>query len=68
MEANYFLALVLYARGERFEGRGDAGGAAACYGEALTCLDRTLDLKPDHARAHLYRGLVLKRLGRKKKR
>ncbi len=67
VEANYFLAIVLYGEGERLEGPGGAGkeAAAAKYREALPLLDKALELKPNYARGCLYRGLVLRRLGRR---
>ena len=58
-EANYWLAVVLYS-----EATG-ADAARAKYEAAIAYTDKALELKPDHALAHFYRGLALERLGRR---
>jgi tetratricopeptide (TPR) repeat protein len=67
-QANYSLAVILCEEGDRIaKGPGDGAEAAqAKYREAMACADRALELKPDHALAHLYRGLALKGLRRRK--
>ena len=62
VQARYFLAVALYHQAELLPG----GAAAARQGfaEAGAQAASAVSLKPDHAFAHLYRGLALRRLGR----
>jgi tetratricopeptide (TPR) repeat protein len=64
-DPSYLLAVALYQQGERLrEGGGEA--AAAKYRAAADAARRATELQPDHAQAHGYLGLALKRLGRRK--
>ncbi len=64
-DAHYSLAVAVYLQGRRLTEAGDGQGAQMKYREALKNADYTLQLKPDHAQAHLYRGLALKGLGQR---
>jgi Flp pilus assembly protein TadD len=65
-DPTYLLAVALYQQGERLREAGDAEKTAAKYRAAADAARRATGLQPDHAQAHAYLGLALKRLGQRK--
>jgi tetratricopeptide (TPR) repeat protein len=65
VEAHQSLATVLYLQGERRLTEGKEEVARVRFQEAADSAARALDIKPNMALAHAYRGLALQRLGRK---
>jgi tetratricopeptide (TPR) repeat protein len=65
VDPTYYLAVALYKQGERVEGA-DEGGAAEKFRAAADKARRATEIKPDHAQAHAFLGLALRRLGRRK--
>ncbi|HEX5272810.1 MAG TPA: tetratricopeptide repeat protein [Gemmataceae bacterium] len=63
-QAHYFLAVAVYNQAERQEAV-QPGAAAGRFEEAADSARKAAALKPDHAFAHLYRGLALRHLGRR---
>jgi len=64
VQAHYYLALVLYLRGEKLAATTDPPDSArALWGEAVQFASKALELQPDHAFALIYRGLAQHRLG-----
>lgn len=62
----YYLAVTLYKQGERQQEAGDEAAAAEKFRLAADAARRAVEIKSDHAQAHAYLGLALKRLGRRK--
>jgi tetratricopeptide (TPR) repeat protein len=62
VQAHYYLSLSLYYLGERALRAGDRDKARERFGEGAEHAAQALRFKADHASAHLYRGLCLKRL------
>ena len=67
VEANYSLSAELYTKAERDQAQAETPNdeIRATYREALKYADQALALKPDHALAHFFRGLCLRRLNRR---
>jgi tetratricopeptide (TPR) repeat protein len=65
VQAHYFLGVVLYEQAEALRKQGgDASRGRRLYEEAAASCREAGKLKPDHAFAHVYRGLALQRLDR----
>ena len=64
-KAQYTLALVLYAKWEKAVQRDPTcEGSKDGFSEVIEHAKKTVDLKPDHARALLFHGLACKQLDR----
>jgi tetratricopeptide (TPR) repeat protein len=66
VDPTYFLAVALFKQGERLEEAGEKERAAGKFQAAADAALRATEIKPDHAQAHGFLGLALKRLGRRK--
>jgi tetratricopeptide (TPR) repeat protein len=64
-QAFYYLSKVRWALAERARQDGDGRAAEAGYRAAAACAERAVAQKPDHALAHMIRGLCLRQLGRR---
>jgi tetratricopeptide (TPR) repeat protein len=64
IQAHYTLAMALFSRAESdWQQSPNSAQAKAWFREAIEHAQRTVALKPDHARAYLFWGLALKYLG-----
>ena len=60
VQAYYYLSVALFHQAAAPD---PPANFAALYQEAADCARKVVELKPDHAFAHLYLGLCLKELG-----
>lgn len=65
VNAQFALSVVLYKQGEQRRKQGDREAAASRFREAADWARKATGLKPDHAFAHIYRGLALSELGKR---